>query len=351
MNLFEGRLLKNTLTDSAANHGKDRAMALELSNFYGIKIMNPSEAIKIQMFEDKVLPPLVIYHSPCQDGFTAAWCFHYYGKLNNIEFEFMPGVYQEAPPDCTDRIVYLVDFSYKREVVEEMLKAAMSVTLIDHHKSALDDLLSLEHPNFYKFTDINSSGAGLAWDFLFPLGNKRKLARPQLLNHVEDRDLWKFAYAGTKDVCAGLFAEDYDFDIWTGLMRPHNFHGQQDTINMLRDYGVGINKKMAKDLAEFLPLTKREMVIEGIPCFIANVPYMWASEAGHILANESAYGLGITYWDSGMYRNFSLRSVKKDGYSIEIDVSEIAKRHGGGGHKNAAGFKIQRNSSSSLIYV
>ena len=68
--------------------------------------------------------PLVIYHSNCADGFSAAWCFwHKYGEA----CDFHAGVYGKEPPDVTGRDVYLVDFSYKADVVEQMLRIANTV--------------------------------------------------------------------------------------------------------------------------------------------------------------------------------------------------------------------------------
>ena len=88
-------------------------------------------------------PAMVIYHHNCADGFAAAWCFHHHHK-RQVAYrpypEFVPGKYGTPPPDVTDRDVYLVDFSYRRPVVEDMLAQAHSVTLVDHHKSALDEL-------------------------------------------------------------------------------------------------------------------------------------------------------------------------------------------------------------------
>ena len=43
----------------------------------------------------------------------------------------------------------------------------------------------------------------------------------------------------------------------------------------------------------------------------------------------------VCYWDTLQGRVFSLRSTD-DG----MDVSEIAKQYGGGGHRNAAGFTV-----------
>jgi len=84
--------------------------------------------------------PIVIYHGKCADGFSAAWCF--WDKYGD-QYDYHAGVYGKEPPDVTDRLVFLVDFSYKRAVVEQMIKQAKSVTLIDHHKTAIEDLADL----------------------------------------------------------------------------------------------------------------------------------------------------------------------------------------------------------------
>ena len=66
--------------------------------------------------------PLCIYHHGCTDGFAAAWAVRkHYG---DGEVEFHPGIYGEAPPDVTGRVVILVDFSYKRPVLVAMVEQA-----------------------------------------------------------------------------------------------------------------------------------------------------------------------------------------------------------------------------------
>jgi hypothetical protein len=108
--------------------------------------------------------PLVIYHDNCADGFTAMWCFWRYFK---DDAEYLGGHYQQAVPDVLDRDVYLVDFSYKHDIVEAMLLAAKSVTLIDHHASALDDLWPLQAKGLnMDFCSLDKSGAMLAWEFI-----------------------------------------------------------------------------------------------------------------------------------------------------------------------------------------
>jgi hypothetical protein len=59
--------------------------------------------------------PLIIYHGNCADGFSAAWCFW---RKYRDGADYFAGVYQQEPPDVSGRDVFLVDFSYKRAVVE-----------------------------------------------------------------------------------------------------------------------------------------------------------------------------------------------------------------------------------------
>lgn len=115
------------------------------------------------------MKPLCIYHGYCDDGFAAAWAIR--AALGD-DVEFYPGVYQKEPPDVTGRGVILVDFSYKHAVVEKMRETAAWIKIIDHHKSAIEDLTGIqERPHVCPVEllfDLNRSGAGLAWDIYHP---------------------------------------------------------------------------------------------------------------------------------------------------------------------------------------
>jgi nanoRNase/pAp phosphatase (c-di-AMP/oligoRNAs hydrolase) len=75
------------------------------------------------------------------------------------------------------------------------------------------------------------------------------------------------------------------------------------------------------------------MTIGGYDVPVANLPYMFASDAGNIMSEGEFFA--ASYFDTPDGRKFSLRS--KD---TGMDVSEIAKRFGGGGHARAAGFMM-----------
>lgn len=270
--------------------------------------------------------PLVIYHGNCADGFSAAWCFW---RKYGTGADYVAGVYQQDPPDVTGRDVFLVDFSYKRPVVEAMLRAANRVTLIDHHKTAMDDLLALREldygDRFAWNCDLNRSGATLAWDFLFP-GEER----PLLLGHVEDRDLWRFKLPGTREIQAFVFSHEYSFDLWDRLMSA-------DQVELLKmtAAGAAIERKHHKDVAELVAVCKRRMVIGAYDVPVASLPYTLSSDAGHLMAQGEPFA--ACYWDTEEGRVFSLRAADSG-----LDVSDVAKQYGGGGHAKAAGFKVPR---------
>jgi len=264
--------------------------------------------------------PLCIYHANCADGFAAAWVVK---KALHSVVDFHPGVYGEAPPDVTGRDVILVDFSYKRPVIEQLIATAGSVTILDHHLSAKEDLEDLS--GAIVVFDLHRCGAMIAWRYFFP-----NYAAPRLLLHIQDRDLWRFVLEGSREIALGLFSHPYDFDLWDDFMSNNNV-----ALTALRSDGEALSRKQRKDIDELLPLLTRRLKIGGFDVPAANLPYMFASDAGHILAKGEPFA--ATYFDTGAGRTFSLRS-----HAVGEDVSKIAALYGGGGHRNAAGFRVDR---------
>lgn len=292
---------------------------------------------------------MCIYHGNCADGFGAAWVVR---KALGPGVEFVAGVYGQEPPGVAGKDVILVDFSYKYDVLAELANQANSIIVLDHHKSAAEDLTRFEpfHAGIEKDTrrddgspllgwksahdmarsqngpaiaccfDMNRSGAMLAWDHFFP-GQEP----PQLLRHIEDRDLWLFKLEGTREIQANLFSYPYDFEVWDRLMAT-------DVLSLVSD-GAAIERKHHKDVAELVGVTKRRLMIGGFDVPAANLPYTLTSDAGHLMAQGEPFA--ACYWDTPTGRVFSLRSTDEG-----MDVSEIASQYGGGGHRNASGFRV-----------
>ena len=280
---------------------------------------------------------LCIYHGNCADGFGAAWAVRQ--ALGNIEF--YPGVYQKEPPDVAGKDVIMVDFSYKRPVLEEMSKRANSIIILDHHKSAAEDLADFltpppwpvwksiiedkiplsENTRITALFDMDRSGAMMAWQYL------NNSLPPKLIDHIQDRDLWRFDLPFTREIQAAVFSYPYDFETWDKLM-------DMDT-DKLRQEGTAIERKHHKDIDELLGVCQRRLIIGGYNVPVASLPYTLTSDAGHKMAQDELFA--ACYWDTAETRIFSLRSTD-DG----MDVSAIAKSYGGGGHRNASGFAVPR---------
>lgn len=270
------------------------------------------------------MKPIVLYHGNCADGFGAAWAIW---KAKGDEYEYFPAAHGDQPPTTVGRDVVMVDFCYKRPVIEVMLRQASSVTILDHHESAMEDLAGLaeQYPRSKAeiIFDMTRSGAMMAWQHFHP-----GVQPPMLLEHIQDRDLWLFSIPGTRDVQAALFSYPYDFATWDRLMAC-------DPLELMRD-GEAIERKHHKDVAELVAVTKRPMVICGHLIMACSLPYTLASDAGHLLAGECMFG--VCYWDTADRRVFSLRS-REGG----VNVADIAVQYGGGGHKHAAGFRVPRD--------
>lgn len=267
---------------------------------------------------------LCIYHGNCADGFASAWVVRkFYQETRNEDIEFFAGVYQNPPPEVKGKHVILVDFSYKRPILDKMKREAKSLLILDHHKTAMEDLQGFERAVF----DMNRSGAMITWNYFFA-----NIQPPKLIEHIQDRDLWQFKLQGTREIQAAIFSYSYDFEIWDGLMKTDP--------SMLQAEGFAIERKHFKDINELLEVCKTRKIIAGYDVPVANLPYIFSSDAGHIMAKGEPFA--ACYMDTPEGRVYSLRSAEEG-----VDVSEIAKKFGGGGHKHAAGFRVKIGSDIS----
>ena len=270
---------------------------------------------------------LCIYHGNCADGFTAAWVVRL--ALGN-DVEFYPGFYQTPPPDVTGKIVYIVDFSYKRPIMEGIIATAAKVIHIDHHDSAIKDMAGFTSDKFETLysPENTESGAMLTWRYFFPT---RPV--PQMIKHVDDRDRWKFLLHGTREIQANIFSYDYTFENWDMLMT-------QDVDQQIAE-GSAIERKQAKDIKELMGVVVRRMNIGGYNVPVANIPYMLGSDMCHALAKNEPFA--AYYYDKPGAREFGLRSEEG-----AVDVSKIAVQYGGGGHEHASGFRISYQDAAKF---
>jgi oligoribonuclease NrnB/cAMP/cGMP phosphodiesterase (DHH superfamily) len=288
-------------------------------------------------------PDLCLYHADCTDGFGAAWAIW----KRWPQCAFMPAAYG-APLDL-DPIdglaglnILFVDFSAPADTLRALVDEgkARSVVVLDHHKSAQAALAGLPVINLGEESDIQGvvvlfdmekSGARLAWEFAHPNSDI-----PQLIQRIEDRDLWRFRYPDTKEVIAAVNSYPQDFQIWDTINR---------SFDALVDEGEPILRAQAATV-EMLLKQAYDGDIAGHTIPMVNAPKLFSSDIGHRLLEIAPQAPFAATWfrrADGLIE-FSLRSQDH-----RQDVSEVATLFGGGGHRNAAGFQLEMISHGHSV--
>ena len=278
--------------------------------------------------------PLIIYHANCLDGFTAAYVA--WLKFGDAA-QYVPMHYGSDDEqaiklealDVPDRDIYILDFSFSPTIIDALSHVAYSVTLLDHHLSAMkawDDPLTGEisdRKNVNIQFDMTRSGAQLTWDYFYPL-----VPRPSLVNYVADRDLWRFDLHGTRAYCEALNAHEMTFKSWDIIAHNQAHILIEEGNTLLRAKDKRVQNATGKELRPVV-LMNGSIPYYGLGLNAVND----ISEIGNEIAKK--------------YNTFSLSFFIKDDEAIcslrsiaPFDVSVIARNYGGGGHAQAAGFKL-----------
>jgi oligoribonuclease NrnB/cAMP/cGMP phosphodiesterase (DHH superfamily) len=264
---------------------------------------------------------IIIYHADCIDGYGAAWSvFMKYGN----QVKYVPARFGESFPKHNENCeIYILDFSYSPDIILDVAKTVKHLTLIDHHVTAMKQFENVPMPeNVTMHFDMNHSGCVLAWQHFFP-----DLEVPIILQHIEDRDLWRFQLAGTQEITTAIYEKmPLSFKAFGSLNLKSLFSvGRIQVAQMAR---------MVKRLARYAHPIKignaSGLAVNAGPCF--------SSDLGHLLA-EKSNGVGMVYYYDGdkLRWIYSLRSIG------DLDVGALAVEYGGGGHVNAAGFSLSYN--------
>ena len=119
--------------------------------------------------------PLIIYHGRrCPDGFgaaLAAWLYYCADGADGAEFLALDhGDVQSMAdlPAIDGRAVYILDFSFSRELLSSIEERAAKLVMLDHHKSAAEKLTGFTCRCGVVHFDMHKSGARLAWEFFHP---------------------------------------------------------------------------------------------------------------------------------------------------------------------------------------
>jgi oligoribonuclease NrnB/cAMP/cGMP phosphodiesterase (DHH superfamily) len=261
---------------------------------------------------------VVIYHGRCPDGFGAAWAAW---KKFGGKATYFPARDRNAPPaPLKNKIIYILDYTYDEPIIKKLIKDNIRVTALDHHVSQRS---ATELTEDYRYSE-HHSGAAIAWEYFHP-GKKT----PVLLHYVEDRDMWRWKVPHSREMLNLVDLEDFDFAAWSRLAK--DFDNPRARAELLKE-GKLLERHFRSLYKKLIP--NAELVrFEGHKIYALNCPYYFADDLGHELAMKT-HSFSLLWNETGGRIRVSLRSAGK------IDVAKIAKKHGGGGHKESSGFSF-----------
>jgi len=266
---------------------------------------------------------ILFYHGRCPDGFGSAYAFwrkygdsiDYHPLLHHLREELDVNEY-------AGKRVFMADISLPREQLLALNDVAAELTVLDHHKTAMESIGDLDFCHF----DMKRSGAVISWDYLF------SRPPPRLLRFIQDRDLWNWELDNADEVLLYSDSVGYDFDKWHVL--EHEFEKEESFERVL---GKGAAIKQYRDsVVKNMLEHSHTLNIKGYEVPAINTPF-FRSEGVGILAGKEGVPFAAGYHFDGEFYAFSLRSTD-DG----VDVADIAEKFpGGGGHRNASGFGVK----------
>ncbi|MEK7642863.1 MAG: DHHA1 domain-containing protein [Patescibacteria group bacterium] len=259
---------------------------------------------------------VILYHKGCPDGFGAAWAA--YKKFGAKATYIAMARDNAVPPSIIkDAFVFILDFSFPPPIMKKIVEEAKLVVALDHHISAEKET-KMAHEHRYQ---LNHSGAVIAWNYFFP---KKKV--PKLLQHVEDVDIWKWKLSHTREISSALSVRDFDFTIWNKFARDLE---NAKTCRKIIDEGAAIFRYQETIIRKAVGIAE-VVTFQGHRVLASNFPHL-VSEIGAALI-ERVPPMAIMWSERSGKIIVSLRSNGK------VDVSKIAEKYGGGGHKRAAAF-------------
>ena len=306
---------------------------------------------------------ILVYHKNCIDGATSAACLltGLRRRFSNVVLypssyskQDLNGLYNLASTYAEEGhfSIVVVDFSLTLDLMEKIyyLPYFCGGYILDHHKTAFEmyfpdykisderkcGLMTLIH-NFNIELYTYMSGAGIAANH--PLSD-HIYKNSTIVKWVEDWDLWKFSYGqATKNANAYLSDVIGVSDNFVNFMENILKDEVCGTyvLEQIQQLGHSLFKKAEEEVDIIVKSANLYSVFEVLTPVVVCESKKFVSRVGNILADRYSANLAVCIINvDATVIEVSLRSVG------DVDVSAIAKEFGGGGHKHAAGFLLNR---------
>lgn len=229
-----------------------------------------------------------------------------------------------------DEGIVIVDFSIGPHLMFELLEKTQNVIWIDHHISAIEKLEPFKGVRGLRSTDF--SGCELTWlYFNFKIeGHDIKIEEnhlemcPKSIRLIGDRDVWCFKYGDESRWFHEAFKlmgepSPEDKETWDKLI--FDTDRLLENGKLLCEHTAMVNKAAIDRWAY-------EAYLNGYKILVCNSAVSGSELFGDRVKD---YPFVAVYCHNGKNWTTSL-------YSESMDIVEIAKERGGGGHPRACGF-------------
>lgn len=308
---------------------------------------------------------IVGYHGKCFDGFGAFYYIQNYlghsGITFNVNYKEMVYGTDLKNDDywwkfCEDfSLVIFADYCPERKYIDILLEKRCTVLILDHHQTALKEVEDIkdfpfreEKKNFhnligiydyhlstgtceaFKVFDMDRSGVGISYDFF----HDHTGTRPRLVNYLEDRDLWKFQWHYSREINAYIQSFPFAIEAYSQLhlLLENDYMPAVEAGKTLLRATDKTVEVITKDKLKIVP------VFDGRDTYntaFFNSTSHWSEVGNKVLDQNPDVQISCSvYFDFVKHQVvFSFRSRA----GSAIDCSVLAKRLGGGGHRNASG--------------
>jgi oligoribonuclease NrnB/cAMP/cGMP phosphodiesterase (DHH superfamily) len=201
------------------------------------------------------------------------------------------------------------------------------ILCLDHHKTALKELEGIPEEN--KVFDMNHSGAYITWTYFFGF-----VDIPRFIMYIEDNDIWLKEMPYTKEFTSYMSTLPMEFKNYEKLLDSKYL----DNIVIPTGKGMVIQNDSYCDILKE-KCVPRFMLVNESYYFVATLSSdILKSEMGHLELTYLPYVNFSAIFSNNYFSSKTSFSLRSD--DNRTDVSEIAKKFLGGGHRNASGIGV-----------
>ncbi len=286
---------------------------------------------------------IVIYHRADFDGI---FC-------REIAKKFLPNAeligwdYGDPVPEVPlEDMLYILDLSI------EPLMNHPNLVWIDHHKSAME-----KYPVTIEGIRIDGVAAcRLTWqwfcyrEYTYPTKDSfiaRTILEPFAVRLAGEYDVWDRRDPRAELFQYGLRSQDLDSGIWEILLDDEYNVSRESTIDKLLLQGKCLQYAKTRENASIIKAIGFTLEWEGLTFLACNHAQFnsFLFTAGLMPEHEAC--LGFKFNGKGAY----MVSLYHAPGHEDIDLSTIAKKYGGGGHRGACGFILTPQQLNDILGI